>query len=154
MSSYILTLPGGGIAGRTGRPSGSWSCGRTSPSQRSRLRSKSFSPSQRSCGAGRGRGVLSSASATTPRPRTSNRPETCSYVISYAACAKHVVLVAHHIPGTTNVAADVLYRNPLFSLAHPRRKPSSIPPGLCQQLGNCWPAWTSQDWTGSFSNTL
>ena len=67
-------------------------------------------------------------------------------------------IVARHIPGVDNVAADALSRNLMstFRIQVPSAAllPEPIPPSLALSLGTPAPSWKSPDWTTWLSSIL
>lgn len=65
-------------------------------------------------------------------------------------------LVAEHIPGVENGAADALSRNDassfLLQVPSAKRIPAEVPPELLQMLVHQQPDWTSHSWTKLLAN--
>ena len=77
----------------------------------------------------------------------------------FLPCAIYdITLVARHLPGLQNTAADALSRNnlPLFRSSHPQASPipTIIPSALQHLLFNPHISANSQTWTSLLSNTL
>lgn len=80
------------------------------------------------------------------------------HCMSFFTARFQLRVVAAHIPGSKNVAADALSRNRLsvFRLQVPNARPEAtmVPQELWDMLVTRRPDWTSQTWSEQFSTIL